>query len=102
MSSQFVLAISLLATALISGCASTGKFSDDGQFPCGANLLQAQVGARVESAVDGITLVGGKAVHAPGLVRVFASGDPVTHDFRADRLNLETDRVGKLVRASCG
>ena len=35
-------------------------------------------------------------------VRVIGPGDAVTMDFRDDRLNLEIDADGKIVRARCG
>lgn len=34
--------------------------------------------------------------------RAYGPGDPVTRDFRLDRINFEYDRGGKLLRVSCG
>ncbi|MBY5460676.1 hypothetical protein ELH21_27680 (plasmid) [Rhizobium leguminosarum] len=37
------------------------------------------------------------------IARQIAPGQPVTHDYRADRVTLETDSAsGRVVRASCG
>ncbi|MBB3692648.1 I78 family peptidase inhibitor [Sphingomonas sp. BK580] len=35
-------------------------------------------------------------------VRRYATGDALTMDYRADRLNVETDARGTIVRLSCG
>ncbi|MGI6855390.1 I78 family peptidase inhibitor [Mesorhizobium sp. 1B3] len=37
------------------------------------------------------------------IVRQIKPGDPVTMDFRQERVTIETDeKTGKIVRASCG
>ncbi|UXN75793.1 I78 family peptidase inhibitor (plasmid) [Devosia sp. A8/3-2] len=46
--------------------------------------------------------VGGVAVRSKGDVRVIAPGQAVIQNYSEDRLNLETDASGNLVRASCG
>jgi hypothetical protein len=43
----------------------------------------------------------GVPVQSQGLVRVIAPGQAVTQDYRENRLNLETDASGNLVRANC-
>ena len=35
-------------------------------------------------------------------MRVYETGSPVTMDYRMDRLNIETDDKGLIVRLSCG
>ena len=35
-------------------------------------------------------------------LRVIAPGDAVTMDYRPDRLNIETDAEGRVVRLKCG
>ncbi|MGK6323982.1 I78 family peptidase inhibitor [Sphingomonas sp. DT-51] len=35
-------------------------------------------------------------------VRRYATGDALTMDYRADRLNVETDAGGSIVKLSCG
>lgn len=37
-----------------------------------------------------------------GAVRVYESGSAVTMDYRADRLNIETDASGTIVKLTCG
>lgn len=50
-----------------------------------------------------------EAMRAPTLkrtgartIRVIAPGDAVTMDYRTDRLNIETDAAGRVVRIKCG
>lgn len=61
---------------------------------CGAAELQHLVGMPA-SAAEGMT--------APGPVRVFRSGQPITMDHRPDRLNVELDARGRRIdRIFCG
>ncbi|WP_322867329.1 I78 family peptidase inhibitor [Aquicoccus sp. G2-2] len=39
---------------------------------------------------------------AQKVLRIIAPGQPVTMDFRAERLNVETDAAGRIVKLSCG
>jgi hypothetical protein len=39
---------------------------------------------------------------APGPVRVIRPNQPVTMDYRADRLNLELDARDRIIRVFCG
>ncbi|WP_423210153.1 I78 family peptidase inhibitor [Paracoccus yeei] len=59
---------------------------------CGASRYLALVGQQ------GTTI----SVPANTPYRVYRTGDPVTMDFNAARLNFEHDRTGRLVRVSCG
>ena len=36
------------------------------------------------------------------LIRRIAPGDPVTHDFRENRVTIAIDPAGKVVQATCG
>ena len=64
---------------------------------CDANAVQSLVGQMV---VD-VTAAAQKRSGAR-LVRSYRSGDVMTMDFRPDRLNIERDASGKVVKFSCG
>lgn len=59
---------------------------------CGANAYLPLIGQQ------GPTI----SVPANQAYRSYKTGDPVTMDFNANRLNFEHDKTGKLVRVSCG
>lgn len=69
---------------------------------CGASVLQNQVGRPVTGSSVADIKIGGNPVQSRGLIRIFVTGQPVTQDYREDRLNLETDAAGNLVSATCG
>jgi hypothetical protein len=61
---------------------------------CGASAFQHLVGTRA-AAAEGMT--------APGPIRVFRTGQPITMDFRPERLNVELDARGRtIIRIFCG
>lgn len=94
-----------LATAImLGGCSNSAPTAAQLASPgdCGASLLQDRMGDLVSGTSASDVRVGGNPVQSRGLVRVYVSGQPVTHDYREARLNLETDASGKLVAASCG
>lgn len=59
---------------------------------CNAAAYQAFVGQRSPE----ITLPAGS------VFRHYRTGDPVTMDYNANRLNFEFNRAGTLVKVSCG
>lgn len=59
---------------------------------CGAARLADAIGAPI-SAVD---------VDSLRPVRVIRPGQPVTMDYRFDRLNIELDAEDRVVRVTCG
>lgn len=64
---------------------------------CDANAVQALVGRMAsEVTAEAQQRSGARAV------RSYRSGDAVTMDFRPDRLNVERDAAGKVVKFSCG
>ena len=64
---------------------------------CDANAAQGLIGRPADaSAAEAQRLSGA------GTVRRYRTGDAVTMDFRADRLNVETDAAGAIVKLSCG
>jgi hypothetical protein len=64
---------------------------------CDANPAQALVGQRADKAGDEA-----KRLSGARLVRRYVTGAIVTMDFRADRLNIETDANGVIVKLTCG
>ncbi|WP_375248402.1 I78 family peptidase inhibitor [Sphingomonas sp.] len=43
-----------------------------------------------------------KRLSRAATIRQYVTGSPVTMDYRADRLNIETDARGMIVKLSCG
>lgn len=64
---------------------------------CDANAAMALIGRPADEATAEAQRLSGA-----GAVRRYRTGDPVTMDFRADRLNVETDAAGTIVKLSCG
>ena len=94
-----------LAAITLAGCTTT--VSDPGQAvpesgaiqPLACNLSRAEgfIGKPGNAvAEDARAAVGAKSV------RVVRPGQAVTQDYRADRLNIETDDAGNVVRVHCG
>lgn len=65
---------------------------------CDASDMRAVIGKRHDAALEKL------AQDASGArtVRVIRPGDMVTMDLREDRLNLELDAAGTVVKARCG
>ncbi len=66
---------------------------------CKAEAAQAFVG---KEATDATVADAKAAAGAKGDVRVIKPGQPVTMDYRADRLNVEVDERKAIVRITCG
>lgn len=64
---------------------------------CDANAVQPLVGRAAAEVTDEAQRRSGARA-----VRSYRRGDPLTLDFRPDRLNVERDAAGKVVRFSCG
>jgi hypothetical protein len=92
------------AAILLTGCTNAAQPTD--QLPilidCGAFIPQDQVGKPVTGSNASDVKIGGDPVRSLGLVRIFVTGQPITEDYREDRLNLETDANGNLIKATCG
>ncbi|WP_226626986.1 I78 family peptidase inhibitor [Alloyangia pacifica] len=85
------IAIVLGLCAGLAGCSET-ETGADGEDSCGAAPYQTRIGQSVEEL--GLT---------PGeKLRILSPGQPMTMDFRPDRLNIETDSTGQILRAFCG
>lgn len=90
-------ALTIFAAVTLVGCAEPRP--DPRPDPvdpgtCGADQLQFLVGQN-EGVLAAMTF-------RAGTVRVIRPGMAVTMDYRSDRLNLELDRTGRIVRVFCG
>lgn len=101
---QLRIASSAAALVLLAGCAgestppapSAGAQADAAPGVCRPDAAAALVGR------DRIGDDEAKRLTGATLVRQIAPGDPVTADFRAERVTIETDpATGKIVTASC-
>ncbi|GGE33791.1 hypothetical protein GCM10007276_08920 [Agaricicola taiwanensis] len=64
---------------------------------CDAQAAQRLVGERKPTDADAMRLTGAT------IVRQIAPGQPVTQDYRDNRVTIETDPAdGRVVRATCG
>jgi hypothetical protein len=89
----------IAAAVMLAGCTTMGDVAPATPAPaaCDAAAVQDLLGksaARVQAEA--------KRRAGAALVRTYESGSPVTMDYRADRLNIETDANGAIVKLSCG
>lgn len=101
---NFVLTGIVACGLALAGCSASGGGSGAGTAPpadCGAAALQGRVGQPVSGTTAQTLRVGGEPAASRGNVRVVAPGQAVTMDFNPDRLTIETDAAGNLVRAQC-
>ena len=86
---------------LVAACAPhpapvTGEQAQAGGR-CDAAAVQRFVGQTADTAApDALRLSGAKSL------RRYATGDMVTMDYRADRLNVEHNADGRIVKLTCG
>lgn len=64
---------------------------------CDANAAAGLAGKSADTAV-----AEAKRLSGAESVRRYVTGSPVTMDYRADRLNVETDAAGVIVKLTCG
>ncbi len=64
---------------------------------CDANAAQGLIGRRADAAVAEAQKSSGART-----VRRYVTGSALTMDFRPDRLNVETDAAGTIVKLTCG
>lgn len=98
--------LALAAVAILAGCSSAAKDSsasaavapamESGR--CNAQAAQFAVGQQASREL----LDQAKARSGSMLARILGPHDAVTMDYRSERLNLNADDSGKIVRANCG
>lgn len=69
-----------------------------GEASCNAPAAQRFVGQKL----DGTVQEGAKTAAGARTVRVIEPGMAVTMDYRYDRLNIEVDDAGRILRIHCG
>ena len=92
--------VGLVTLLALGACAKPAAPIAEATAPgvqCDANAVQSLVG---RMAAD-VTAEAQKRSGARS-VRSYRSGDALTMDFRPDRLNVERDAAGKVVKFSCG
>ncbi|MHA6687555.1 I78 family peptidase inhibitor [Mesorhizobium sp. A556] len=83
--------------AFASGCQSEAAKSPPRSGICDQEAAAALVG------LDRVSDAQAKQLTGATIVRQIKPGDPVTMDFRQERVTIETDpKTGKIVRAGCG
>ncbi|GAA4217722.1 hypothetical protein GCM10022253_16940 [Sphingomonas endophytica] len=92
--------IGLVMLLALGACAKPATSVAANEAPgvqCDANAVQSLVGRMAaEVTAEAQKRSGARTV------RSYRSGDAVTMDFRPDRLNVERDAAGKVVKFSCG
>ncbi|RSC25397.1 hypothetical protein EGT09_02835 [Pseudomonas putida] len=97
----------LLMAAVLAGC-STGGSSDGGSAapatPSGGDGRCSAGGADFAVGKQGTPELLEQARKATGAqtARILKPHDVVTLEYRSDRLNLNVDEQGKVIRANCG
>ena len=82
----------LILPALLLAACQAPVAESPSEDACGASELQHLVGEPVEAA---------ESASAPGDVRIIRPGEPVTMDYRTDRLNFELDARDRITRVYC-
>lgn len=81
----------------LAGCQKEPAFAGSEGGVCKREAAEALAGRSKVSDDEAMQLTGAT------IVRQIKPGDPVTMDFRQERVTIETDeKTGKIVRASCG
>lgn len=87
----------LMAVVAISACAPKNPGVGAPATACNVDAAQRFVGQPADAAqAQAQRLSGAQSV------RRYATGDMLTMDYRPDRLNIETDAGGRIVKLTCG
>ena len=93
-----LLLLQSCAIAPEGGFAPAGPPPASVQGDCNAGQAQFTLGRLLDEHLRSQALSRSGA----SSLRVYRSGDAITMDFSAQRLNLELDASGKVIKASCG
>lgn len=89
----------ILAGVVLAACRSETTQAQTGAAPG----LCRRDAAEVLAGKDRVTDAQAKQVTGASLVRQIKPGQPVTMDYRPERVTIETDqKTGKILRAFCG
>lgn len=86
----------LASAAFLAACSTTASDAPATTSKCRSDAAAMLVG---HAAPDDAQV---KQRTGAELIRRIAPGDPVTHDFRENRVTLAVDPAGKVVQAVCG
>jgi|TARA_R110000744_G_scaffold77899_4_gene153676 hypothetical protein len=92
----------VLAALVVSACAATGNDSSELIMPPDFETVTDSCGAGARDYLIGQSLGEVDLDSLARLVRPIHPGQPVTMDHRPDRLNLDLDGDGVIVRIWCG
>ena len=98
---KFVLSTLLTLPGLLAACSTTGLDSPAPQDGATARLCRPDAAAALIGRAAPADAQIRQRTGAE-LIRRIAPGDPVTHDFRNNRVTLEITSGGMVVQASCG
>ena len=90
-------AFASFALLALAGCTASKPEQPPASGACNAEAAQRLVGQARPNDAEAMRQTGATSV------RQIAPGDPVTMDFRQERVTIETDKVtGRVTRAMCG
>lgn len=89
----------VVAAVVLAGCTTMDREPTPAQPQAGCNAAAVQdlVGKSLNTAQ-----IDAKRRAGAAMVRSYQTGAALTMDYRADRLNIETDANGTIVKLSCG
>ncbi|WP_294358794.1 I78 family peptidase inhibitor [uncultured Sphingomonas sp.] len=88
----------LIAAVTVTACApKNAEVAASSAETCNAEAVQRFLGQPADTAqAESQRLSGARTV------RRYATGDMLTMDYRVDRLNIEIDAGGRIVKLTCG